>query len=348
MELLDRYLQAVKRYLPGQRQDDILAELRANLESQLDEKEGEMGRPLTSAEGHAWVKQLGSPMQMAARYQRQQYLIGPAIFPVYWFVLKMALFWATVIYLAVDAVLIALNSATAGIALTSAIGAVARVPSTLIITAAWVTLIFAVLEFVSIHYHDKMTGLSCWQTEWDPSSLPVLEMNPKPVKKWRSYAKAVAEVIFGALFLVWLFLVPQHPFLVFGPGVWYMQVSRFQLAPVWITFYWLIVALNILQLVWRVSDLWSGAWQEPRRLQQIIFKAFGLVSVLLLATAPNHVLVSLKHPLMDQERLGGTVDAINRSTHLAFTLVCVIIALQLLWEIGQAGWVEYRRRVAEG
>ena len=31
MELLDRYLQAVKKHLPLQRQDDILAELRANL-----------------------------------------------------------------------------------------------------------------------------------------------------------------------------------------------------------------------------------------------------------------------------------------------------------------------------
>ena len=39
MELLDRYLQAVKKHLPWQRQDDIIAELRANLESQLEDRE---------------------------------------------------------------------------------------------------------------------------------------------------------------------------------------------------------------------------------------------------------------------------------------------------------------------
>jgi len=43
MELLDRYLQAVKRHLPWERQDDIIAELKANLESQLEDKESELG-----------------------------------------------------------------------------------------------------------------------------------------------------------------------------------------------------------------------------------------------------------------------------------------------------------------
>ena len=46
MELLDRYLQAVKKYLPARRQDDIIAELRANMESQIEDKESELGRPL--------------------------------------------------------------------------------------------------------------------------------------------------------------------------------------------------------------------------------------------------------------------------------------------------------------
>ena len=55
MELLDRYLQAVRKHLPWQRQEDILAELRANLESQLDEKQGELGRPLTPTEAEEWI-----------------------------------------------------------------------------------------------------------------------------------------------------------------------------------------------------------------------------------------------------------------------------------------------------
>ena len=103
MELLDRYLLAVRKHLPWQRQDDILAELRANLESQLEEKEAALGRPLTLAEMENWLKSLGSPLRMAAPYQPQQYLIGPALYPVYRNVLKIALAWGAVIYCIAEA-----------------------------------------------------------------------------------------------------------------------------------------------------------------------------------------------------------------------------------------------------
>jgi hypothetical protein len=54
MERLDRYLLAVRKHLPWQRQDDIIAELRANLEAQLEEKEAALGRPLSPAEMQEW------------------------------------------------------------------------------------------------------------------------------------------------------------------------------------------------------------------------------------------------------------------------------------------------------
>src|ERR1035441_7342757 len=106
MELLDRYLQAVKKHLPLRRQDDIIAELRANMESQLEDKESELGRPMTTGEQEDWLRKMGSPILVAARYQPQQYLIGPSIFPVYWYVLRMAILWALVIYSVVIAVVI--------------------------------------------------------------------------------------------------------------------------------------------------------------------------------------------------------------------------------------------------
>ena len=100
-------LQAVKRHLPWERQDDIIAELRANLEAQLEDKEAELGRPLTKEEAEQWLKQMGAPIQVAARYQRQQYLIGPALFPTYSYVLKLALFWLTAIYVIARVVTVA-------------------------------------------------------------------------------------------------------------------------------------------------------------------------------------------------------------------------------------------------
>ena len=43
-------------------------------------------------------------MVMAARYQPQRYLIGPTIFPMYWWVMQLALLWCLVIYSVVKAV----------------------------------------------------------------------------------------------------------------------------------------------------------------------------------------------------------------------------------------------------
>ncbi len=151
MELLDRYLQAVKKHLPWQRQDDIIAELRANLEAQLEDKEAPLGRPLTKEEAEEWLKQMGSPIQVAARYQRQQYLIGPAIFPTYSYILRLVLTWVTVIYVIANAVAIAVSNQGGEGVLRAAL----RLPEIWLINAGVVTLIFAVIELTGARFPGK-------------------------------------------------------------------------------------------------------------------------------------------------------------------------------------------------
>ncbi len=50
MQLLDRYLTAVKFWLPKKQREDIAAELAANLQSEIDDRVAELGRPLTDDE----------------------------------------------------------------------------------------------------------------------------------------------------------------------------------------------------------------------------------------------------------------------------------------------------------
>jgi len=101
MELLDRYLQAVKTFLPKSRQNDILKELSENILSQMEDKEAELGRPLNEDEQAAIIKQHGHPMTVASRYRSRQQLIGPTMFPAYWFVLKAALLGAFAVYVVI-------------------------------------------------------------------------------------------------------------------------------------------------------------------------------------------------------------------------------------------------------
>jgi len=347
MELLDRYLQAVKKHLPWQRQADILAELRANLESQLEDKESELGRPLTAAEAEAWLKQIGPPIQVAARYQPQQYLIGPSLFPIYWYVLKFASLLALHIYSVVSAILIFVG---ADPNLTSVIGAILRIPGILLSTAMWITFVFACIEFAITRYGtswlpaDKFPPAAGYGPNWTPSDLPPIEKNAKGGKKARSYAQAVAEVIFGFLLIVWLLLIPKHPFLLLGPGIVYEHLSPFQLDSVWWQFYWWIVGLNIFQFGTKLINLLYGAWQDTQPWMTLAYKAFGLIPIVVLLNHP--ILFSLKHPELDQQHYGSTLDLVNRSVHRGLLVVFAIVVLQLLVEIGVRIMNRYRERVA--
>src|SRR5579862_3287951 len=89
MELVERYLQAVKFWLPNEQQDDIVAELSEDIRSQMEEREEKLGRRLDDAEIGAILKGRGRPLMVANRYLPQQFLIGPALFPIYKFVLKI-------------------------------------------------------------------------------------------------------------------------------------------------------------------------------------------------------------------------------------------------------------------
>jgi hypothetical protein len=347
MELLERYLNAVRRHLPWLRQDDIVAELRANLEAQLEDKEAELGRPLTKAEAEAWLKQFGSPLQVAARYQRQQYLIGPALYPIYSYVLRLVLTWVTVIYVIANAVTIAASNQGGASILEAAL----RLPAMWLINAGIITLIFAAIERGGVRFPEKLDALGRMDgpmtASWPPLDLPPAGASGGDWAKPRSFTRALLEVFAGGVFLAWLLLVPHYPFLLFGPGAWYLRSLPYQLAPVWWTFYWLVVSINIFELAWKIAVLARGAWQRPpNRARHLAMHALSLAPLSVLLAAPKHVLFLLKNPATDAAAHGATVASANKGVLQAVAVLVAIIVLQLLWGIGRAGLDAYRKRRA--
>lgn len=98
--LTERYLAAVKPMLPGAQQDDILAELRESIDARIEDREAELGRALKPVEVEAVLKTYGHPIIVASRYGPQRTLIGPTLFPVWWFSLRVALGVTAAIYFA--------------------------------------------------------------------------------------------------------------------------------------------------------------------------------------------------------------------------------------------------------
>ena len=343
VDLFERYLQAIRRHLPWRRQDDILAELRANLESQLEDREAELGRPLTEGEMVDWLKKLGSPMHVAMRYQRQQYLIGPAVFPMYWYVLRLVLPSVAVIYTVVNGLLIAMQASGAP----SIAEAIVKLPSILIMVAAWITAVFVALEFTASHYPQVSLSVSGLSREWSPSALPPLEKAPPAGRKPKSYAQAVAEVIFGFLFLVWLTLIPRHPSILMGPGAAVLHGSPFRLAHVWLEFYFVVVVLNFIQVGWNSYRLWEGTWQEPSMAVHVTNNVLGLIGLGVLIGAPGHAYLVLRNPASDAMQYGTTVDTINVWAWRGICVMGAIVILQLLGEVIKAGCTAWKRRTAD-
>lgn len=340
MELLDRYLQAVRKYLPLRRQDDIIAELRANMESQIEDRESELGRPLTQGEFDDFLRKIGHPMVVASRYQPQQYLIGPTIFPMYLHILRIAMLWVFIVCMIVAAVVTPLTNSDGN----AVVAAVFRTPGILIQTAAWITLVFAAFEFARTRYPNICPQIEGLNKTWNPSSLPPLEKDTGDNRKPRSFATAVADIVISALFIGWLLLIPHHPYLLMGPGSAYLKVSPFQLSPIWWTFFVWIVALGILQIAWKCIDLARGKWERPSRIQQIIFKIAGLIPILILLTAPGHIYVTLRNASVNEAHFGQNLDQVNNGIHLGCSVLCAIVVLQLSWDIGRFIWESYRIR----
>jgi hypothetical protein len=62
MELIGRYLQAVKFWLPKEQKQDIIAELSEDLYSQIEEREAQVGRKLDDTEVEAMLMKRGRPV----------------------------------------------------------------------------------------------------------------------------------------------------------------------------------------------------------------------------------------------------------------------------------------------
>jgi len=191
VELLDRYLYEVRRYLPPAQQDDIIAELSDTIQSQFEERERLLGRPLTDSEEASIVKAFGHPKIVASRYQPAQYLIGPEIYPFYWYTLKIALAAALGLELLGALIAALLNPSP----LPAFIKNIAVMWPTIFLVLGVVTFIFVALERTgsSSNVVAKL-GID----KWNPRALPRAAYGEVP--RFSLLFEALANI----LFMLWL------------------------------------------------------------------------------------------------------------------------------------------------
>ncbi len=313
MDLLERYLQEVGKYLPAKGRGDTLAELRANLLAEMEGREEELGRPLNEAEVAAVLEQHGRPVIVASRYLPQHYLIGPGLFPLYWFTLMKSFPLVILAY--------ALAQATnfifgAGVSVGAAIG---HFPSVALTFWAVVTLGFAVFEYGQGKFFAEVK----WAKEWNARELPAITREKGP-----SFASRVADLIVSVLFILWLLSVPTHPFLVLGPGG-AVRGLPFGLSPEWHIFYWQIVGLLALMLPLKIAALFRSGW---RRGLELATQAIGILVLVVMVQARSYFA-----PTTSGEGLNfANLASLNYSINLGFKVALAVTIVKFLWDIWQA------------
>ena len=314
-DLLDRYLQAIGVHLPAATRDDVLAELRANLQAQLDDRAEELNRPLTDPEVADLLKQHGRPILVAARYLPQQYLIGPAIFPYYLMTLRRTIPIVLIICFLLQASNLlfvhTLPELIAGIA-----RCFAQIIAGLLIFVTWFTIVFAIAEYVFNRKHTNP-----FEASWDPTKLPAL----KPPFKGKSRASRIADLIFHCLWIAYVLEIPRHPFLILGPSELYLRKFSVTFAPIWHTFYILLIVLLVFQLVTKIFALNTSfdSWKTPL---DLVTKLFGVAATAFLATMKTYFVAT--SPTTNLAALAN----VNHWMGTSFRIVLVIVLLQLLIE----------------
>jgi hypothetical protein len=261
MELIDRYLQAVKFWLPKKQKQDIIAELSEDLRSQVEDREAALGRKLNESEVAAMLKQRGRPVLVANQFRPQQNLIGPVLFPIYVFVLEVVAAFYLLPWVLVWIAMAIYRPAHFGPSLPAMVGS--------FWTSFWpmafsmigsVTIIFAILE--------RVQQKSRFMEKWDPRKLPPVR-DPNRIPLSNSIAELTANMVLFGWWLWW------------AGGRWYPTTVHFgsvtvTLAPVWRYFFWGYLVIYLVNIGVSAVNILRPYWTPERAALRLLSDSTGV------------------------------------------------------------------------
>jgi hypothetical protein len=343
MDLLERYLQAVRTYLPKGQQDDIIKELSENLRSQIEDKEAEAGRPLNQDELAAILKRHGHPLFVASRYRQARHLIGPTLFPFYWFVMKVMLAVVGFGY-----AVAALTMVAEGKYFLEVLGALLSYLGAVLPTFAWVTIIFAVLDIGNTKFRllEKITSES--NDKFDPRKLPSLRravdsLDAKPIPR----SKTIFELFFSIAFLLWWIRVTPIRrlalFMTLGPAGLADKIP-FQLGPVWHALFVPVVLLSLAAIAQQIVTLIYPHWVKFYCVARLITNASSVILLYVLIRAGD--LLVLVPGVQDPSDFAEPLRIVNLTFHYSLVLAAVITIFECLKMVRKLIRVRYNPATA--
>jgi hypothetical protein len=309
MDLVERYIEAIKFWLPKHLKEDIAAELKEDIRSQIEEAERAKGRPLNEDEVAALLKARGTPLAVASRYLPQHTLIGPELYPLYFFVLKIV---AAVCFLLPLAAWIGTLFIDPTIFPPNAI---ASPVNSLLVAFAITTIVFAVIERNGVN--------PAKSDKWNPKTLrPVIDRGR--IKR----SVSVGDII-GSLIVVGFFAAGY-----LSETTYHLINGDVTLCPEWVPYWQFVVLLVIAEAALAAVNLfkpyWSG-WRVLLRMALDLAKtaAFGWL-------LQSHLLRDIAAPGFPPEAAAKIVAISDTAARFAVPLTAILAAavvVTALWRV---------------
>ena len=326
MDLIDRYLAAIGALTPQGQRQDILAELRDALMSRCEDKEAETGRPLTEDEVAEVLRGFGHPLVVAARYGGQSYLVGPELYPLYVFCLKILLVIVAVIAVVTGVVTAAVHPENPGASIGAAIGAFIQGA---IGDVGALTIIAAIVQRQKVRPR--------FLTDWNPRELP--RRLQRPVLRPQTRFDNVAGIIAQSLFFLWWARVLT----VWIPYVSYVPLKAGQLlhlarAPIWDTLFWPVLILILAAIAVHALKLFGKRFRMAANGVDLVRNLVALVVLWVALRADHWVIVSGQ---------GLTADAlakVDNGVNLGLQVTLVVLTVVAMGLVLYDSWRLFRDR----
>ncbi len=315
MNLIERYVTEVGKYLPRRSRADIEAELRSTLEDMLEDRSQQAHRPVDEAMVTALLEEYGSPKKVAASYGHAQYLIGPRLYPTFMLVLQIVAF-AVVLGLTIATAIAFVKTNMTPPEVLKTLGEFAlNLLGGLIQAFGNVVLVFAILERVlpPSELEDKET--------WTPAEL-IKEPHPDEVK--------IGEMIAGIVFtMAFLLVFNFYPEIV---GIWLTDNGALtQAAGLSEAFFRYLPFINIsglLTIALYIYLLRNRFWTAATRWTHIAIELIGIAIAYSMLQGPS--LLKL-FPMSTNTELQATLTQIfDRMVPFILLLVIILSGIEIV------------------
>jgi hypothetical protein len=315
-ELVERYIHQVGRYLPPKERAEIEAELRSQIQDQLDDRYGGSPKPEEVA---AALAEFGHPYMVAASYSSDKYLVGPTLYPYMMMVLRYGwvLVPATVVFLNIFGALVSPQQRPLLGLLVDTV--IATLQATLIFSAV-VVLFFAIMQHSGAERDEKKTA-------FNPLELPEVD-DPGVVDR--------AEGTFGSAFGTVMSLVLLYWLQVGGLTLRFNVSDPGEVIPVPIPWLILLIIACFAMLILQVLVLRRNRWSIASWLIETVLEVFGMVCLYFAVLGPFFQRLLTVNPSLTSWPLSDRWPQIIAVSFAVITLLGRGSRLVKLWNYRQS------------